>query len=217
MSSNDSFTASTTSFQYAWPESITGIERVLLSANGDLQRVLSAFFAKPIEAEILGTSSNFGHVETLKANDVVDETHSKPDSYSEPASLTQKRSINLLCDGVVVCHAKSVVVASSPKAMELLKQGYFLGQITRILQQIPQFSLKEVNVWTEVEGGSLVDGTSPSQTTHSTSAGNITADGSQNHVGRVRLRMSRRYNMQIDGLVCDIHEFFPDRTLFAGL
>ncbi|KAF8644750.1 hypothetical protein AX16_008294 [Volvariella volvacea WC 439] len=42
-----------TSINYAWPAGITGLERIALSAQGDLQRVLSAYFARPITIALI--------------------------------------------------------------------------------------------------------------------------------------------------------------------
>ncbi|EJD43050.1 hypothetical protein AURDEDRAFT_66901, partial [Auricularia subglabra TFB-10046 SS5] len=117
--------------QFPWPEGVTPIERVLLSANGDLQRLLSAFFAKPIDAQVLSTATSFA------------------DSGTRALPMTQKRVILLLCDRAVVCKATSTVVAKSDRAVDLLEQGFFLGQVLRTLQQIPNFALRDVRLWTD--------------------------------------------------------------------
>ncbi|KZV93871.1 hypothetical protein EXIGLDRAFT_835381 [Exidia glandulosa HHB12029] len=168
MSSKDAFTPSTTTIEFPWPDGISGIERVFLVANGDLQRLLSAYFARPIDAEVLSTESVFATAEG--------------DQRALP--MTQKRVINLLCDGTLVCRATSTVLAKSWHAVELLEQGFFLGQILRTLEQIPQFSLTDVRTWTSVDEG------------------------------RTARRLARRYTVTISCLECDIEEEFVDRDLF---
>ncbi|KAJ6607500.1 hypothetical protein B0H10DRAFT_2306156 [Mycena sp. CBHHK59/15] len=42
------FSPKTTTISFSWPKELSGLERVALSSQGDLQRVLSAFFARPI-------------------------------------------------------------------------------------------------------------------------------------------------------------------------
>jgi len=167
-----------------------------------------------------------------------DHTPIKEDTAISHRVLTQKRNINLLVDGVVVCHAQSMVVASSPVAIDLLQRGFFLGQTMRTLQQIPDFQLREVRVWNEKTAGSNAadvdtglshdacacdaepDRTSnvPSPTCRrtSTTAGLQGCSNADQLEGRkpIQRHMSRRYTVKVDGMECDIEEHFPNRAFF---
>ncbi|KAH9987518.1 hypothetical protein BJV77DRAFT_964776 [Russula vinacea] len=49
----DSFKANTTSVEFSWPTDLSGLERIMLSAHGDLQRLLSAFFSHSINIKTI--------------------------------------------------------------------------------------------------------------------------------------------------------------------
>ncbi|KAG8736657.1 hypothetical protein FRC10_009065 [Ceratobasidium sp. 414] len=111
--SDDSFNANETSFTFNWPSSLSGIERVALSARGDLQRTLSA----PVSSA----------------------------SLAEP--LEQVRSVDLVCNGRVVCMCTSTVRMTSPAAARLvLADKYPIGQVFRALGRAPAFQLLDVGI-----------------------------------------------------------------------
>ncbi|KAG8793191.1 hypothetical protein FRC12_003562 [Ceratobasidium sp. 428] len=130
--SSDSFNANETSFLFNWPSNLSGIERVALSAKGDLQRTLSAYFSHPISVT-RGYTSPDPSAPVLSA------------SLTEP--LEQVRSVNLVCRGRVVCMCTSTVRMTSPAAAQLvLVDKYPIGQVFRSLGQAPAFQLLDVGI-----------------------------------------------------------------------
>ena len=160
-----------------------------------------------MQAEVVSTESILA-----SAAEPQDSERSTTPEVEGAGVLTQKREINLLCEGKVVCHAKSTVRASSPKAIDLLQQGFFLGQVMRSMQHIPEFSLQNVNLW-ETDG---CDCLVPCDHVDRDSHDNADSDagGSDFSATSTRSKMSRRYLVKVDGMECDIEEFFPDRSLF---
>ncbi|KAG8680324.1 hypothetical protein FRC08_016384, partial [Ceratobasidium sp. 394] len=130
--SNDSFSANETNFAFNWPSSLSGIERVALSARGDLQRTLSAFFSRPISVA-RGYTSPDPSAPLSSA------------SLAEP--LEQVRSVDLVCTGRVVCLCTSTVRMTSPAAAQLvLVDKYPIGQVFRALGRAPAFQLLDVGI-----------------------------------------------------------------------
>ncbi|KAF8604928.1 hypothetical protein BDV93DRAFT_555342 [Ceratobasidium sp. AG-I] len=136
--SNDSFNANETSFLFNWPSCLSGIERVALSAKGDLQRTLSAYFSHPIS---------------------VARGHTTPDpsapisSASPDSPLEQVRSVDLVCRGRVVCMCTSTVRMISPAAAQLvLVDKYPIGQVFRSLGRAPAFQLLDVGLTEDAKG-----------------------------------------------------------------
>ncbi|CAE6447277.1 unnamed protein product [Rhizoctonia solani] len=130
--SSDSFNANETSFSFDWPSTLSGIERVALSAKGDLQRTLSAYFSQPISV-----------VRGYTSPDPV----APVSSASETAPLEQVRSVNLVCRDRVVCMCTSTVVMTSSTAAQLvLVDKYPIGQVFRALGTAPAFQLLDVGL-----------------------------------------------------------------------
>ncbi|KAI6045108.1 hypothetical protein EDC04DRAFT_199003 [Pisolithus marmoratus] len=110
------------------PRDVTGIERIMITAQGDLQRLLSAFFGRPIFVE-----------------PVCVDTSPRLHSASPDCAITQSRRVHLVCAGKVVCIATSTVALTSPVAERLLLDEKFpIGQTIRKLGQCPRFSLLNV-------------------------------------------------------------------------
>ncbi|KAI0297103.1 hypothetical protein BC826DRAFT_933649 [Russula brevipes] len=123
----DSFKANTTSVDFAWPADLSGLERIMLSAQGDLQRLLSAFFARAINIKLIyARTSPRTHVASLE----------------EP--ITQSREVHLLCGGKTTCVATSNVSITAPHCERLfLDEKFAIGQMFRKMQTPPQFALLE--------------------------------------------------------------------------
>ncbi|KAJ9057649.1 hypothetical protein DSO57_1020521 [Entomophthora muscae] len=105
------------------PGNFSPLERILLSANGSLQRVLSAYFNKPIKIVIVknvlrGVS---GHV---------------------PA--TYDREVHIFCEAKMVCKATSVIEVSEPRFIKMLEDDSVgVGQLFRYISVLPEFKLLE--------------------------------------------------------------------------
>ncbi|KZV85280.1 hypothetical protein EXIGLDRAFT_841582 [Exidia glandulosa HHB12029] len=200
MSSSDSFGPNTTLVKFPWPQEITGLERILLSANGGLQRLLSAYFAQQIEAEVVSTSTYYA------------DAHESASDSEKTLPMTQRRVINLVCNGTVVCTATSTIVVNSRDVANLFDQGFFIGQVVRTLQQTPKFTLLDVNVKEIEEAG--VTPAAPASDSGDSSDGELSSGAST--PSKRKQRLWRRYMLGVDGLECDIEEEFLDREMFTG-
>ncbi|KAF9564314.1 hypothetical protein EC968_004586 [Mortierella alpina] len=107
------------------PEGFTGFERILLTANGNLQRLISAYFNKTVTVNI---------VENKEVPLAQDE---------DPAVFARfQREVNLLCNNKVFCNAKSQVMIKDQKVYDLVvRNGVGIGQIFRYLDRLPSFDL----------------------------------------------------------------------------
>ncbi|KAI0332091.1 hypothetical protein GY45DRAFT_1352936 [Cubamyces sp. BRFM 1775] len=131
----DTYTGASTSVEIDGPEDVTGIERIMLAAQGDLQRLLSAFFARTITIECIYSS-----------------TSARGPGASKDNPIKQSRQVHLKCGSRILCVATSSVTVTSPQCERLLLDEKFaLGQIFRHLRTYPDFTL--VNV-----GAQVIDG-----------------------------------------------------------
>ncbi|KAF9964495.1 hypothetical protein BGZ70_006377 [Mortierella alpina] len=107
------------------PDGFSGSERILLTANGNLQRLISAYFNKTVSVTIL------------------ENTQVPLTSDEDPAVMARfQREVNLLCNNKIVCNAKSRVLIQDPKIYDLVvKNGVGIGQIFRYLDRLPSFEL----------------------------------------------------------------------------
>lgn len=132
---------------------------------------------------------------------------SRDDGGEKTLPMTQRRIINLVCGGNVVCTATSTIVVHSRDVADLFDQGYFIGQVVRTLQQTPKFTLLDVSV-REVE--------EPLASPPASDSGE-SADGELSGAStpsRRKQRLWRRYMLGVEGLECNIEEEFLDREMF---
>ncbi|KAJ6581476.1 hypothetical protein B0H19DRAFT_930483, partial [Mycena capillaripes] len=175
---------------FSWPKEITGLERIALSAKGDLQRVLSAFFDRPIVLA-LTYSDTF-----TKRSDNSLAPLSLPNpaavaSASAQSPIVQNRQVHLQCSGKIVCTATSTVKISSPHCAHLfLEEKYGIGQLFAKLGSPPTFELLEVGL------------------------------GGQNDIekgfGRGDAQLWRKYRLSVPDFECEILEVFASREMFIG-
>ncbi|RPD65836.1 hypothetical protein L226DRAFT_499978 [Lentinus tigrinus ALCF2SS1-7] len=160
----DTYTGASTSIQIQHADAFTGVERIMLVAQGDLQRHLSAFFARTITIECMYT-----------------KTGPRGLGASRDNPIRQERQVQLKCGSRVLCIAtSSVTVTSSECERLLLDERFALGQIFRHLRTYPEFALLKVDA-------QVVNG----------------------------LRELRRtYQLETEGICCEIEEVFPDRNMF---
>ncbi|KAJ1536404.1 hypothetical protein HK405_015250, partial [Cladochytrium tenue] len=110
------------------PPEFGPMERVLLTANGNVQRILSAFYNSPVTVEVL-------------RNDLVPESQ-----RSHPLALAEyDREVQLLVSGNVCCTATSTVRLMDKEHLELVAEKHVgIGQLFRYLNVLPAFELLEL-------------------------------------------------------------------------
>lgn len=185
------FNSSGTSINYPWPEGLTGIERIALASQGDLQRILSAFFAHSIQIDPI-----YSHTQLAISPDLPNVTLELPnskviDSVSPESPITQTRKVFLRCAGKTVCTASSTIRMTSPRAAHLvLVDKYPIGQTFRMLGQQPAFELLSVEF-----------GRAP------TSVDKEEYDDAE--------QLRRKYRLSVEGFEAEILEVFPSRDMFS--
>ncbi|KAI1790743.1 hypothetical protein LXA43DRAFT_973464 [Ganoderma leucocontextum] len=149
----DTYTGASTSIEIRCPDHITGLERIMLVAQGDLQRHLSAFLARTITIECIYT-----------------RTGPRGTGASPANPIKQARQVHLKCGSRILCIATSSVTVISPECERLLLDEKFaLGQIFRQLRVYPEFSLLDV-------GAQVVDGKRELQRTYLLETDGITCE-----------------------------------------
>ncbi|KAG1854152.1 hypothetical protein DFJ58DRAFT_727946 [Suillus subalutaceus] len=136
MLADDSYSTTSTNVELACiPDDTTGLERIMLAAQGDLQRLLSSYFGHPIFIELI-----YAHCSSRLT----------PASLENP--ITQSRQVHLVCSSCTVCIATSTVTITSPQCERLfLDEKFPIGQTFRRLNRTPKFSL--LNVETKAING----------------------------------------------------------------
>ncbi|KAF9054611.1 hypothetical protein BJ165DRAFT_1440074 [Panaeolus papilionaceus] len=202
MPSFDSYNAKTTSISYPWPQDVNGIERIALSAQGDLQRVLSAFFARPIVIALVYSTTMRQVSPTSPPEIIVQPTPSIIASASPAQPIIQTRQVHLQCAGKIVCTATSTVRITSPEVAHLfLQEKYAIGQMFRRLEKIPAFELLSVGLGPVNEKGQQ----QPSLTFTPNTPGYSEAN-----------QLWRKYTLTIPNFECEILEVFPSRDMFIS-
>ncbi|KAI9343047.1 hypothetical protein DFJ73DRAFT_842028 [Zopfochytrium polystomum] len=110
------------------PSSFRPLERVILTANGNVQRIFSAFYNLPVTVEIVR------NVRKPKAH------------FSDPLSLVEyDREVRLVVGGKTCCTATSVVKLFDDIQRRLVEdQQVGIGQLFRYQSILPEFELLQV-------------------------------------------------------------------------
>ncbi|KAJ3320619.1 hypothetical protein HDV06_005137 [Boothiomyces sp. JEL0866] len=97
------------------------LERICLTANGNLQRILSSYFNSKVSVEIVKNEKSNG------------------------TNLVYGRVVNLICQGTTLCVAESTISISDGKIIELIESNTVgIGQLFRYLNLLPEFVLLDV-------------------------------------------------------------------------
>jgi hypothetical protein len=200
--------------QFEWPPEATGVERIMLSAQGDLQRLLrfkfwsrsfsyvftyknidlSAFFAQPITVALLHSQTFSQALPDGLPTPLADPNTSIIDSVSPQNPVLQTRQVNILCSGRLVCKATSTVRITCPTSARLfIGEKYAIGQVFRELGKIPRFELIAVGVGESTSG----------------EVGKLPSLESLK-----RHELWRQYKVDCEGFECEILEIFPTREMF---
>ncbi|KAF9447503.1 hypothetical protein P691DRAFT_760703 [Macrolepiota fuliginosa MF-IS2] len=195
------FTNKTTNVAFNWPSAVTSLERIALTAQGELQRVLSAYFARPISITVVYT-----HTYGRPAPGAPREFLSLPPppaaiaQASEETPITQTRQVHLVCSGQIVCTATATVRITDPSVAHFfLVENFAIGQMFRRIEKLPRFELQNVGIGPYPCEDLDVASWSPASNPGS---------GSQ--------ELWRKYKLIAPDFECDIVEVFPDRDMFVG-
>ncbi|KAI8896388.1 hypothetical protein BC833DRAFT_597694 [Globomyces pollinis-pini] len=102
----------------------TPLQRIVLTANGNLQRILSAFFNSKVSVIII-------------KNDLIVEQND---------FIQYDRQVHLVCLDKIKCVADSIVTVTDCQLIKLIKENNIgIGQLFRYLNLLPEFKLLEVS------------------------------------------------------------------------
>jgi len=165
------------------------LERIALSAQGDLQRILSAFFALPITIALV-----YSDTYTVGSNNelvLLPLPNPKAIASASPENpIIQNRQVHLQCSGKIVCTATSTVrITSQRSAHFFLEEKYAIGQMFNKLEVLPTFELVAVGFGAEAGEKGILGATTSQQ-------------------------LWRRYKLTGPELECEILEVFPSRDMF---
>ncbi|KAI8870508.1 hypothetical protein GQ42DRAFT_134709, partial [Ramicandelaber brevisporus] len=123
-------------------------ERIFLTCNGNLQRVLSAYYNQPVSIDIVYNNPITDPIERnaalIKLREAAAGLSSNVPPVDDDALLFDRR-VHLVVCGKVACVAISVVAVSNPETKRLvLEEGVGIGQIFRYRNVLPEFALLDV-------------------------------------------------------------------------
>ncbi|KAG6886105.1 hypothetical protein C0993_002624 [Termitomyces sp. T159_Od127] len=183
--------------RFPWPKEFTGLERVAFSAKGDLQRMLSAFFARPITIATVYSNTFYQPTSQQPSAPLTLPNPAAIASVSRDSPITQTREVHLQCSNKTVCTATSTVRITSPAVANLfLVEKYAIGQTFSRMGKVPEFELVSVGL------GPVTDA--------------VPAPSCPEEPHSADVQLWRKYRLYVEDFECDILEVFPTRKMFVG-
>jgi len=148
--------------------SFTPFERIIITANGNLQRIMSAYYGAPVTVNIIKSNpitnmslykskKNLNSTTTTTTSDTTTTTNNNNNTNNNDSNkkllCVYDREVNLLMNNQIFCTAKSIIEIYDDElinAIEYKKIG--IGQMFRYLGALPSFKLHAVG---RKEDGSL--------------------------------------------------------------
>jgi len=148
--------------------SFTPFERIIITANGNLQRIMSAYYGAPVTVNIIKSNpitnmslykskKNLNSTTTTTTSDTTTTTNNNNNTNNNDSNkkllCVYDREVNLLMNNQIFCKAKSIIEIYDDElinAIEYKKIG--IGQMFRYLGALPSFKLHAVG---RKEDGSL--------------------------------------------------------------
>ncbi|KAL7473111.1 hypothetical protein ACHAXS_013500 [Conticribra weissflogii] len=137
----------------------TPLERIAVTANGNLQRIFSSYYDAPVHV----------HVDSCVRRRAPDVSSTEGGLSSFNNTYTQSdcdthavwdRVVRISVHGTTICKATSIIHVHSSSCVRLIEEGRVgLGQLFRYLNKLPTFSLIEAGrtelskLQNEFEGG----------------------------------------------------------------
>ena len=192
------------------------MERVALTANGNLQRVLSSYYDRHVtvdvescvkrrqNAEMGGDFFSVAARAALERFDPAGGDCAMDNDYycSGGDGATWDRIASIRVHDRTVCRATSVITVHSPECADLIEEGSVgLGQLFRYLDRLPTFRLLDAG-----RRGDAGDFASDFGEWSGEEGGREEGDGSK------RRGMWRTYELRCEEVTCLIHEEFHEDT-----
>ena len=167
----------------------TPMERIALTANGNLQRIFSSYYDAPVHVHVDSCTrrkpSDIPQIGFNHSSVDFDPTIERPDVMNSDAIWD--RVVHIQVHDQTIVKATSIISVQSPLCIQLIEDGSVgLGQMFRYLNKLPTFSLLDAG------------------RTSSSSEENIRGLNE----GVFQGGMWRTYELQCEELTCLIHEEF---------
>uniref|UniRef100_A0A1D1YT43 tRNA dimethylallyltransferase n=1 Tax=Anthurium amnicola TaxID=1678845 RepID=A0A1D1YT43_9ARAE len=172
------------------PNEFSGLERICLTANGNLQRILSSWFNKTVTVDVIKNISVDFKMDSQVKNSIItnktiildnDVNYDDTQKNDDKAPILKRfdREVNLICEEKIVCNAKSDVIIRDHNIVQLIENdGIGIGQLFRYLDKLPSFHL--------------------------------------HYIGKSKKVWWREYSLYISGVECHIKEIFPSNLFDNG-
>lgn len=122
----DLMARSLSSTHLSFPSHFSPLERILLAANGNLQRILSAYYNAPVTVQV---------IKCLRSPD-------SPCTPTPDRPVIYDRLVSLHCLNSVFCLASSSISISAPRIVALIEsKSIGIGQLFRHFNALPEFQL----------------------------------------------------------------------------
>ena len=203
--------------------SFSPLERILITANGNLQRIVSSFYASPVEVRVVynteirkGLFTRQVRIVLLPSGDGTGRDAAAADGDATPWCF---------------CTATSRITVTSVRMLEALaSKRVGIGQLFRHFASLPTFSLFAVArgvqsaaevkaaLWSADGGGGADDIVHPAATDGIAPGGvhGSGRDGGDENQG-VGSPFWRLYQLSSDGISCLIHEQFDSNVLHSNM
>mmetsp|Transcript_21616 Transcript_21616/g.46881 ORF Transcript_21616/g.46881 Transcript_21616/m.46881 type:complete len:327 (-) Transcript_21616:1297-2277(-) len=177
----------------------TPMERIALTANGNLQRIFSSFYDAPVHVHVDSCARR-----ELSARDEIQIGFTDANGFStekyrahiDEGDAVWDRVVHLYVHDKTFCRATSVIHVRSHECIRLIEDGTVgLGQLFRYLNKLPTFSLLDAG---------------RTEYAHAESEQSISKNDSKQALQPHEFEggMWRTYELQCEELTCLIHEEF---------
>jgi len=158
------------------------MERIALTANGNLQRIFSSYYDAPVHVHV-DSCSRREHNSHLKGYGDIPGSIDLQSSELINGDAIWDRVVHIQVHDQTICKATSIISVQSPQCIQLIEDGSVgLGQMFRYLNKLPTFSLLDAG-----------------------RADNIMEQKGSDQLGG---GIWRTYELQCEEMTCLIHEEF---------
>jgi len=146
--------------------SLSPLERIALTANGNLQRIFSSYYDAPVHVRVERCEIRLNHRHILEGDlqnsnnlnaainplEILSRSNGMASNYSLTQSTVWDRTVHLSVHNKIFCVAVSTVTVHCPLCKRLVDSGEVgIGQLFRHLDKLPTFELLDAGR-TEDEG-----------------------------------------------------------------
>jgi len=122
----------------------TNMERIALTANGNLQRIFSSYYDEPVVVHVDSCTRRDNSIDSSR-NSVMNglcDTYLLTSTPNDNEDAIWDRVVYIQVHNQTICKATSIINVHSTSCIQLIEEGLVgLGQLFRYLNKLPTFSL----------------------------------------------------------------------------